>query len=345
MNRFLHQGIHQTLQQTLQQTAEWVQNSPPLFNHPASPLFLDSPLPAGLAPVIPDQQQLALLASLVSQKGNPLLGIFYETLWQFLLSQLPDSQTIAANLQVTGEKNGQPATLGEYDLIYQRKNQFIHRELAVKFYLGISDENNSNKGSPWRHWVGPGLKDRLDRKMDRLLHHQALLSDTDEGQAALLTLGIEQPVQKEILMQGRFFYPLYPMNSEGAQTVQLTEIIQPDIASTHPASRLCQPPECCNPEHLRGYWLTQNQFLLNTRLDNGMSYQIPQKVQWLNQSPITGLLNHDALMRQLQQQKRPVYIRAIHQTLQAPLHLFIVPDDWPDKAVKVSEELFTIDQV
>ncbi|USE38854.1 DUF1853 family protein [Endozoicomonas sp. SCSIO W0465] len=303
-------------------------------------MIKSQPLPAGIAPVIPDQQQLALLASLVNQKSNPLLGIFYETLWQFLLSQLPEGQIVAANLQVKGEKNGQPATIGEYDLIYRLKNQFIHRELAIKFYLGISGKNNSNQGSPWRHWVGPGLKDRLDRKMDRLLHHQALLSDTDEGQAALLTLGIEQPVQKEILIQGRFFYPLYPMNCAGSRTVPLTEIIESGIGSTveHPASRLCQPPERCNPDHLKGYWLTQNQFLLSTRFTDDISYQVPQKVQWLNQSPITELLDHDALMRQLQQQRRPVYIRAVHQALQAPLHLFIVPDDWPEKAVTVSEK-------
>ncbi|WP_257293680.1 DUF1853 family protein [Endozoicomonas sp. YOMI1] len=339
MNRFLHQSINQTLQQAV----EWVQNSPPLFNRSASPLFLDSPLPAGIAPVIPDQQQLALLASLVNKRSNPLLGIFNETLWQFLLSQLPDSQTIAYNLQVNGEKHGQPATLGEYDLIYQLKNQFIHRELAVKFYLGMPGEADNAMGSPWRHWVGPGLRDRLDRKMDHLLHHQALLSDTHEGQRALLTLGIVLPVVKEILIQGRLFYPL--CTDEPAIT-QLSDIKPMTQSETKQNAVLCPPPEYCNPNHLQGYWLTQSHFHLSTRsITRNIRFQIPQKVQWLNQNPVAELLDHDAALRQLQPQKRPVYIRAIHQGLQTPLHLFIVPDDWPEKAMKVSKELFIQDQV
>ena len=333
MNRFLHRSIHHTLQQAV----EWVQNSPPLFNRSASTLFVDSPLPAGIEPVIPDQQQLALLASLVNQKGNPLLGIFNETLWQFLLSQLPDSQTIAANLQVNGEKKGQPATLGEYDLIYQLKNQFIHRELAVKFYLGMPGEAGNTMGSPWRHWVGPGLRDRLDRKMDRLLHHQAMLSDSHEGQEALLTLGIVLPMVKEVLIQGRLFYPLYPLSTDEPLIKQLTDI-QPITQAKQNTAVQCPPPEYCNPNHLQGYWLTQRHFLLSTRsISRNVRFQIPHKVQWLNQNPVAELLDHDAVMRQLQQHKRPVYIRAIHQALQAPLHLFIMPDDWPEKAIKVSK--------
>ncbi|WP_422446088.1 DUF1853 family protein [Endozoicomonas sp. ALB091] len=331
MNRFSHQSIHRTLQQAV----EWVQNSPPLFNRTASPLFLDSPLPAGTAPVILDQQQLALLESLVNQKGNPLLGIFNETLWQFLLSQLPDSQTIVANLQVNGEKNGQPATLGEYDLIYQRKNRFIHRELAVKFYLGMPGEADNAVGSSWQHWVGPGLRDRLDRKMDCLLHHQALLSDSHEGRETLLTLGIVQPVAKEILIQGRLFYPLY--RTDKTAIPQLNDIQLITQAEQHITAQ-CPPPEYCNQNHLKGYWLTQSHFLLGTRsITKNVRFQIPQKVQWLNQNPVADWLDHDALIRQLQPQKRPVYIRAIHQALQQQMHLFIVPDDWPERAMKVAK--------
>lgn len=290
---------------------------------------------------MPDREQLELLSSLVNRKGNPLLGIFYETLWQFLLSQLPDSQVIASNLQVKGEKNSQSATLGEYDLIYLRRNQCIHRELAVKFYLGIPDETGNASGSPWRNWVGPGLKDRLDRKLDRLLHHQALLSETNEGQKTLLKLGIEQPVQKEVLVQGRFFYPLYPMNTEESQAVQLTEVIDSDTESKtqNHVHRLCQPPERSNPEHLKGYWLTQNQFLLSTQsITKNVSFQVPHKIQWLNQKPVAELLNHDELLLQLKKQAKPVYVRAFLQKQQEQMHLFILPDNWPEKAGEVSRQ-------
>ncbi|MBO9496287.1 hypothetical protein J7438_19720 [Thalassotalea sp. G20_0] len=100
----------------------------------------------------------------------------------------------------------------------------------------------------------------------------------------------------------------------------------------------CPPPEYCNQNHLKGYWLTQSHFLLSTRsITRDVRFQIPQKVQWLNQNPVAELLDHDALIRQLQPQKRPVYIRAIHQALQQQMHLFIVPDDWPERAMKVAK--------
>ncbi len=331
MNDFLPQPTHHTLYQALQ----WVQSTPPLFNQAAGTFCLNQALPVGTEPLIPDTTQLDLLACLLNKKGNPLLGIFYETLWNFLLNQLPDSQVIASNLQVTGEKNGQPATLGEYDMIYQLQNQFIHRELAVKFYLGIPGEDSHGNGSPWRNWVGPGLKDRLDRKMGRLLHHQATLSDADEGQKVLLKLGIEPPVKKEILIQGRLFYPLYPLNTDKPAAIQLTDLFNPIIRSeaAQNIESLCPPPELCNPNHLKGHWLTQNHFLLSTQsITKHFSFQIPHKLQWLNQSPVAGQFNHQELMSQLKQQKQPIYVRLIHQTPQSPLHLFIVPDNWPEKA-------------
>lgn len=335
MNEFLHQPTHHTLYQALQ----WVQSTPPLFNQAASPFCLNQALPVGTEALIPETNQLDLLACLLNKKGNPLLGIFYETLWQFLLNQLPESQVIAANLQVSGEKNGQPATLGEYDLIYQFRKQFIHRELAVKFYLGIPGGDKDSKSSPWQHWVGPGLKDRLDRKMDRLLHHQTSLSDTNEGQEALLKQGIERPVHKEILIQGRLFYPL---NTAETATIPLTELVHPVTESNtrQNTQHLCQPPEFCNSAHLKGCWLTQSQFLLITQsTTKHLSYQIPHKIQWLNQNPVTEHLNHNELIHQLKQYRRPVYVRGIHQTPQSPLHLFIVPDDWPEKAMKASGDI------
>ncbi|MFK0571246.1 DUF1853 family protein [Endozoicomonas sp.] len=325
MNGFLHQNTRHTLHQALQ----WVQSSPPLFNQMASPLCLNQALPVGTVPLLPDSEQLDLLASLVKTKGNPLLGIFYETIWQFLLNQLPDSHVIASNLQVRGEKNGQFATLGEYDLLYQFRKQFFHRELAVKFYLGIPYVNNVSGDSPWRHWVGPGLKDRLDRKMDRLLNHQITLGDTEQGLKALSGLGIGPVVEKEVLIQGRLFYPLYPLKTAESPAIHLTDLFQSQTDNT----QWCQPPELSNPDHLRGYWLTQNQFLLSTEPVAGdLSYQTPDKIQWLNRHPASGYLNQHQLMYQLKQQQRPVYVRAIHQELQGQMHLFIVPDDWPIQA-------------
>lgn len=336
MNDFLHQSTHHTLYQALQ----WVQNSPPLFNQRANPLCLNQPLPDDTPPFLPDTEQLNQLASLLSQKGNPLLGIFYETLWQFLLNKLPDCQLLANNLQVQHLIDDQKQTLGEYDLIYRHNQQVIHRELAVKFYLGIPCPDSQKNGSSWQQWVGPGLKDRLDRKIDRLIQHQIKLGDTDEGQQALIKLGINLPVKREVLVQGRLFYPLYCPDTAEAPIINLAERLQKPPTSTmeNNTALMCQPPEYSNPSHLRGFWLTVSQFLLCFEpTSEDFIYQIPKKTQWLNQQSDSRYLDHTILLSQLGQQSHPIYVIATHRELQVLLHLFIVPDDWPQRAKAVSE--------
>ena len=184
-------------QKTLQQALLWIQNNPPLFQGNANPLCLDRPLPANTQPLATDNLSLIRLVARIQEKNNPLLGVFYETLWQFLLNQLEQTRVLAANLQVN---NDQQVTVGEYDLLYQCYGQIFHRELAVKFYLGVPGRDNHS--SAWCQWVGPGLRDRLDWKMTRLLHHQAILSETSAGRKTLQAQGIEWPVKKEILLQG-----------------------------------------------------------------------------------------------------------------------------------------------
>ena len=298
MNEFLQPSTHLTLNQAL----KWVQTSAPLFNQAVSPLCLSRPLADDCTPVKPDAHLLQRLAALIEKKANPLLGIFYESLWQCVLSELPMCRVVAANLPVRSLKNGSASTLGEFDLIYQYRGEYIHRELAVKFYLGVPGA----KGGEWTHWVGPGLRDRLDHKMNRLLRHQSLLSDTEAGSAALKARGIERPLTKEVLIQGRLFYPL------GAT---------------------CAPPELSNPNHLMGHWLSQSQFLTYPK---ELMYQSSHKIQWLNEQCATPCMTHGQLLAQLEHQVRPVYVRAIHPHRQE--HLFIVPDHWIDGAIAYTQK-------
>ena len=321
MTGLLHQGTHHTpsqvLQQTLHQALLWIQSNPPLFQQAADPLFLDHPLPANTQTLHSKNLPVELLAERVRERSNRLLGIFYETLWQFLLNRLEQTRILSANLQVNDE---QSVTVGEYDLLYRRHGQIFHRELAVKFYLGMPGRDNH--ASPWHRWVGPGLRDRLDWKLNRLLHHQAILSDTNAGRKALLAEDIAWPVHKEILIQGRLFYPL--INDK--KIINLAAISSSDCASHTPG------PQYCNRHHWRGYWLTASQLAASTR-NTTLSYQIPDKLQWLNDLPDSPRLNRDQLLQQLT--RRPTYIRILDQS-DEQLHLFVVPDDWPDKALQVA---------
>ncbi len=216
--------------ESLYHALRWIQNSPPLFGQSAGTEFLDSALSAPSDYFLPSDEDIRQLQTIVTTKNNHLLGIYYETLWQFILDQSENTTLTANNLQVQGDHG----TLGEFDLIYQHQGQYIHRELALKFYLGIATGEHkqnpqvqkSGQISPWNHWVGPGLKDRLDRKLQRLSQHQIRLGKTNEGEEALYRLGIRN-ITREILIQGILFYPI-----EGH----------------------CPPPEFSHPDHLRDHF-------------------------------------------------------------------------------------------
>ena len=259
-------------------------------------------LPETIPLYTPDQQALESLKSKLTDKPWLPLGIYYENLWQFLITQHPDLTLLTHNLQVIQNQQGVKTTLGEYDLIYHTGNRIYHRELAIKFYLGVPLSNTSE--SPWHQWVGPRLKDRLDRKMQRLCHHQILLSETTEGQQALAAFD-SKPVTKEILVQGRLFYPMF----------------------AH-----CPPPAQINPDHLRGYWLTISDYEIWLSKRSAPNSQILKKPFWIdNDDPDAGLSPREHL-KVLHQKKQPQMVK--HQGQ----FIFVVPNDWPQKAIRCSQE-------
>ncbi|WP_299732891.1 DUF1853 family protein [uncultured Endozoicomonas sp.] len=307
----MHEFSHQILKHTLHQALHWIQSAPPIFCSDAHPLCVDRPLPHNLSPIVPNTEQHEALASRLIEKGNPLLGMFYETLWQFLLDELPNTQLLAHNRQVNQVIDGRKTTLGEFDLIYRHQQRVFHRELAVKFYLGVPDQDNSEDDSPWNQWVGPGLKDRLDRKMNHLLQHQVTLGETTAGRESFKALNARGSLEKEALIQGRLFYPL---SSYGH----------------------CPAPQFSNPEHLKGTWLTVNELHSWAQLKDGYEFQLPAKREWLNETPLSTLYSHNELQHRLSDLKQPLYVLACHQSLPLPLHVFIVPDHWPTKALSAS---------
>ena len=239
--------------------------------------------------------------TLIAKPWLPL-GIYYENLWHFLIRQHSQLELLAHNLQVVREHQDTRTTLGEFDLIYRFNQQIVHRELAVKFYLGVPASDSS--ASPWQQWVGPGLKDRLDRKMHRLLNHQILLSDTPEGRQTLAEFdpGL---VKKDILVQGRLFYPMFAD---------------------------CPPPVNSHPDHLRGYWLTCSEYKNWLNQKQPFDSLILNKPFWLNnEEPVSdfSLTEHlDKLCRK----KRPQMVKCQNQ------YLFVVPDNWPEQAMLCAGE-------
>ncbi|WP_067520374.1 DUF1853 family protein [Endozoicomonas ascidiicola] len=331
----MHEFSHQILKHTLHQALHWIQSAPPIFCSDAHPLCVDHVLPGNLSLLTPTEKQLEKLASQVQNKSNPLLGILYETLWQFLVDELSETELLAHNLQVYS--SDRLKTIGEFDLLYQHHQRTVHRELAVKFYLGLPCNNGSLSGSNWSNWVGPGLRDRLDIKMHRLIHHQISLSNSTEGRATLAAKNIKSSnIRRELLIQGRLFYPLASETFQNTTTRNsqtshsLIFYQQPD----HLSAALCPPPQHCRPDHLRGYWMTLGQMEDQQALFRDSHFQLLSKYQWLSSEAENTQHRYKDIQNQLAGLQRPIYLRASHPESSLPVDLFIVPDDWPERAIQ-----------
>ncbi len=231
------------------------------------------------------------------------LGLYFEALWQFFIDQDPVLELLAANLPVTNQER----TLGEFDIIYycnERRNVY-HLELAVKFYLGLANVDNSLPS----HWWGPNCKDRLDRKLHRLFHHQCPLSSSIEGINTLRQLDCKQPLQ-EFALKGMLFYP----------------------ASSD------RKPRGVSSSHQRGRWLSLENISACRTEDH---WKILQRCHWLSpylQTSSLPTLNQQQLIEQLeayfQGQERPLMICSLDSdgaVFYEKERYFITPDDWPPK--------------
>lgn len=168
------------------------------------------------------------LLTALAQRKDPRLGSYFEALLAFWLlwEDNPLYRLVGRNLAVRSKN----LTLGELDFLVEERQsgELQHWEVAVKFYLGVAP------GGELSHWVGPGLKDRLDMKVKRLLEHQLELSRTDEGRGLIHHLGLHTP-QPVCLLKGRLFYP--------------------------PDTGVEWQPHSAAAGHLTGWWMPQADFL------------------------------------------------------------------------------------
>lgn len=161
----------------------------------------------------------ASLHTFIAAHPTRRLGHYFESLIAFWLVHMPDMQLIATNLQVKHAGR----TLGEFDFLFRDGNAAVcHWEAAVKFYLQAEPVTEP------RVFIGPGARDRLDLKLDRVFTHQLELGKSAEGRAALpagITLDKEQA-----FIKGMLFFPATPDENFSAP-----HIAMPGISSR----RLC----------------------------------------------------------------------------------------------------------
>ncbi len=172
------------------------------------------------------------LDALLGSQNDRRLGKYFETLWFYWLSHQPDYEIVENNVQIIIDGE----TLGEIDFIIYDKltKQTIHWELAVKFYLGAGDT------SKMRNWHGPNLRDRLDIKVDHLLHRQSLLSKDKRVVQWLKQKGIRIDACA-VILKGRLYFPCRLMAEYGGLDDGVL-------------------PQWCPPDLLTGLWYKVSQF-------------------------------------------------------------------------------------
>lgn len=97
------------------------------------------------------------------------LGKYAESLLHFYFLHHPDWELLAENMQL----NQEGISRGEIDflLYHHKQKQYIHLELALKYYL----KTDLGKGATF---LGPSTKDWFLRKIEKLQEHQLKLSKT-----------------------------------------------------------------------------------------------------------------------------------------------------------------------
>ncbi|PLW82575.1 hypothetical protein CWI75_08280 [Kineobactrum sediminis] len=247
-----------------------------------------------------DREPAALLDSL-AQNPARRLGLYYEQLWHFFLTQDPDLELIAHNLPVRTRNS----TVGEFDCLYycHQRERYFHLELAVKFYLGHRTHTTTETDSQWREWLGANTVDRLERKLDRLLKHQIRLGQHPLAREILADLGIENP-GREIALRGALFQP---------------------AADALPA------PLGYNPMVPMQYWYTLAHW--QQQADPHATYALPDRLLWLSalcsQRPLGAAAITQHLTAHFAQGGHPQLVVRLNSEGHEDERYFITHAQWP----------------
>ena len=149
-----------------------------------------------------DENPQPLIAAL-SRCKSYRLGIYFEFLLAYWLRDIFQVKQLRHNVPVFQQQDsGGQKTLGEFDFLFRfdAPHTLQHWEATVKFYL----LQNDAEGNPC--WLGPGNRDRLDSKLDRLFGHQLKLAYFPDARQCL-ELKQGEIVNPTAFVKGYLFYP------------------------------------------------------------------------------------------------------------------------------------------
>ncbi len=283
-----------------------------------------------------EDQEPSRLHQHLAQRSSHFLGPYFESLWAYFFHHTDRYHVTAQNLQI----HHQGKTLGEFDFILwdTATKQHIHVELAAKFYLQIRNKGVHNAYFPnsTMSWIGPNQIDRLDLKIAALLNKQLIMAEHPVAKTLLKELGVSKLITRTQL-KGMLF----------------TEIININDFIAH----------CLENKHRHHYgWLSRSDFSKwmnkceKTRLGTWFA---PDKLDWLTPSYHSEQMEHSEskldtkkmqrFLDSIEAENRPkmlthtgsdkpcqtLPISGIHQEM---FRLFVTPDDWPAKKMKLAHQ-------
>ena len=197
----------------------WTIGAPPLFVPPSSspvrwatPAINEARLDQHTAWLRTLDADPSALEAMIATAEVSRLGRYFEFLHRFWFTHGPHCTLLASNVPIRDEGAAQeavrkpsrrPAVIGELDFIYDDGAGPVHLEVAVKYYLRVAPK--AAVGA----YIGPSLRDRFDKKLDKLLHHQSQRLHHPGAQAAWRELGLDVR-RAEVRLLGALFEPLWP---------------------------------------------------------------------------------------------------------------------------------------
>jgi hypothetical protein len=298
MNANLAPGLINSYQTPAVRHLAWLCQAPQLMRSPIT--FKPAQyLPSNYPEILKAWDQDTNAAPpLLSEPPQRRLGFYFERLYQVLLEDLLGWPILLKNQQI--QSSGR--TIGELDFVVHNRadDRIEHHEIAIKFYLGVSELAGSTL------WYGPNARDRLDMKTTSLLEQQSRRTQLPETLALLAESHITGPLTPRIFMPGYLFYPDDP------------QAVTPDYV---PA------------EHLRGRWV----YVRDAKAQDTSCWAVLEKPHWIGnwfQSEQPDTAHTLEALERVESKSIPQLFAIMRQNLQTGSwveadRVFVVPGTWP----------------
>jgi hypothetical protein len=280
---------------------EWAISSPSLMNYPfCVNYFRDKNHEDSVNKLLAelDSNSVIVDTHFDNLRSMPM-GKYFEQLLFYILDKDPRFAVLLTNHQIIEYKT----TIGELDIILKdlQLNTVEHWEICLKFYL------QSEPSLEQRLMLGPGAKDNMKRKIDKLIGHQMQLSKHPSISALVETENIES----KLFMKGHCFYHL---------------------------NNTATLPTDSNPNHEKGWWCHLSE--IDTMISQDLHWCVLEKPDWIGvhqtNDDVLALSTNEIktfLNKSISENAKPIFLAGMTKTATGWIENtrgFVVDNNWPN---------------